>query len=207
MADIAFLLLIFFLVTTTMDVDSGIIRMLPPPIDPNAPPPPPVNERNVFVVLVDAQDRLLVEGQQGSIESGVIVLSAGMFSLTDTPFNILEINEAAFAGELSSATIVTGMLLIFLGCISKSGQMPLHVWLPDAMAGPTPVSALIHAATMVTAGVFLLARLFPVVSQSATVMAVIAIVGLITLFFGGLLALVQDDLKKILAYSTVSQLG
>jgi len=85
--------------------------------------------------------------------------------------------------------------------------MPLHVWLPDAMAGPTPVSALIHAATMVTAGVFLLARLFPVVAQSATVMAVIAIVGLITLFFGGLLALVQDDLKKILAYSTVSQLG
>ncbi len=67
MADIAFLLLIFFLVTTTMDVDSGILRMLPPPIDPNAPPPPPVNERNVFVVLVDAQDRLLVEGQQGSI--------------------------------------------------------------------------------------------------------------------------------------------
>lgn len=68
MADIAFLLLIFFLVTTTMDVDSGIIRMLPPPIDPQAPPPPPVRERNVFVVLVDAQDRLLVEGQPGRIE-------------------------------------------------------------------------------------------------------------------------------------------
>jgi hypothetical protein len=99
------------------------------------------------------------------------------------------------------------MLLIFLGCISKSGQMPLHVWLPDAMAGPTPVSALIHAATMVTAGVFLLARLFPVLAQSATVMAVIAIVGVITLFFGGLLALVQNDLKKVLAYSTISQLG
>jgi NADH-quinone oxidoreductase subunit L len=138
---------------------------------------------------------------------GVIVLSAGMFSLTDTPFNIIQINEAAVAGELSNATIVTGMLLIFLGCVSKSGQMPLHVWLPDAMAGPTPVSALIHAATMVTAGIFLLARLFPVVAQSATVMATIAIVGVITLFFGGLLALVQDDLKKILAYSTVSQLG
>lgn len=138
---------------------------------------------------------------------GVIVLSAGMFSLTDTPFNIIQINEAAVAGDLTNATIVTGMLLIFLGCVSKSGQMPLHVWLPDAMAGPTPVSALIHAATMVTAGIFLLARLFPVVAQSATVMATIAIVGVITLFFGGLLALVQDDLKKILAYSTVSQLG
>ncbi|MFU8841129.1 MAG: NADH-quinone oxidoreductase subunit L [Nitriliruptoraceae bacterium] len=138
---------------------------------------------------------------------GVIVLSAGMFSLTDTPFNILQINEAAATGQLTNATIVTGMLLIFLGCVAKSGQMPLHVWLPDAMAGPTPVSALIHAATMVTAGIFLLARLFPVVAQSATVMATIAIVGVITLFFGGLLALVQDDLKKILAYSTVSQLG
>jgi len=138
---------------------------------------------------------------------GVIVLSAGMFSMTDTPFNILEINEAAAAGQLGTTTVVLGMLLIFLGCISKSGQMPLHVWLPDAMAGPTPVSALIHAATMVTAGVFLLARLFPVVAQSQAVMTTIAIFGVITLFFGGLLALVQDDLKKILAYSTISQLG
>jgi NADH-quinone oxidoreductase subunit L len=99
------------------------------------------------------------------------------------------------------------MLLILLGCVSKSGQMPLHVWLPDAMAGPTPVSALIHAATMVTAGIFLLARLFPVMAQSATVMGVVAVVGVITLFFGGLLALVQDDIKKVLAYSTISQLG
>jgi NADH-quinone oxidoreductase subunit L len=138
---------------------------------------------------------------------GVIVLSAGMFSLTDTPFNIIQINEAAIAGQLSTGTIVLGMLLIFLGCISKSGQMPLHVWLPDAMAGPTPVSALIHAATMVTAGIFLLARLFPVLAQSLLVMNIIAVVGVLTLFFGGLLALVQDDLKKILAYSTISQLG
>jgi NADH-quinone oxidoreductase subunit L len=138
---------------------------------------------------------------------GVIVLSAGMFGLTDTPFNFLETNAAAVAGELSQTTIVVAMLFIFLACISKSGQMPLHVWLPDAMAGPTPVSALIHAATMVTAGVFLLARLFPVLSQSLLVMTVIAVVGVITLFFGGLLALVQDDLKKVLAYSTISQLG
>ncbi len=138
---------------------------------------------------------------------GVIVLSAAMFGMTDTPFNILELNAAAAAGEIATSTIVLGMLLIFVGCIAKSGQMPLHVWLPDAMAGPTPVSALIHAATMVTAGIFLLARLFPVLAQSALVMAVVAIVGVITLFFGGLLALVQDDLKKVLAYSTVSQLG
>jgi NADH-quinone oxidoreductase subunit L len=138
---------------------------------------------------------------------GVIVLSAGMFDLTDKPFNILQTTEAAATGDLSLGTIVLGMLLIFLGCVAKSGQMPLHVWLPDAMAGPTPVSALIHAATMVTAGVFLIARLYPVVAQSYTVMAVIAIVGVITLFFGGLLAVVQDDIKKVLAYSTVSQLG
>jgi NADH-quinone oxidoreductase subunit L len=138
---------------------------------------------------------------------GVIVLSAGMFGLTDKPFNILQTTEAASTGELSMGTIVLGMLLIFLGCVAKSGQMPLHVWLPDAMAGPTPVSALIHAATMVTAGIFLLARLYPVVAQSYAVMATIAIVGVITLFFGGLLAVVQDDIKKVLAYSTVSQLG
>ncbi|MEX1164506.1 MAG: NADH-quinone oxidoreductase subunit L [Nitriliruptor sp.] len=138
---------------------------------------------------------------------GVIVLSAGMFETTDTPFNILQTTEAAANGDLPMGTIVLGMLLIFLGCVAKSGQMPLHVWLPDAMAGPTPVSALIHAATMVTAGVFLIARLYPVVAQSYAVMATIAIVGVITLFFGGLLAVVQDDIKKVLAYSTVSQLG
>ncbi len=139
---------------------------------------------------------------------GVIVLSAGMFTLdTDTPFNILELNEAAASGQLAQGTIALGIILIFIGCVSKSGQMPLHVWLPDAMAGPTPVSALIHAATMVTAGIFLLARLYPVLIQSAVAMATVAIVGVITLFFGGLLALVQDDLKKVLAYSTVSQLG
>jgi NADH-quinone oxidoreductase subunit L len=138
---------------------------------------------------------------------GVIVLSVPLFGASGSPFNILELNQAAADGAISQGTIVLGMLLIFLACVSKSGQMPLHVWLPDAMAGPTPVSALIHAATMVTAGIFLLARLYPVVAQSLVVMSVIAVVGVITLFFAGLVALVQDDLKKVLAYSTVSQLG
>jgi NADH-quinone oxidoreductase subunit L len=138
---------------------------------------------------------------------GIIVLSVPMFAMTDTPFNIQQLNQAAVDGNIATGTIVLGMLMIFLACISKSGQMPLHVWLPDAMAGPTPVSALIHAATMVTAGIFLLARLYPVVAQSLTVMNVIAVVGIITLFLGGLVALVQDDIKKVLAYSTVSQLG
>jgi len=142
---------------------------------------------------------------------GVIILSSGVGSLggefAETPFNLTLTNQAAVAGALPEFAIVAGMLFIFLGCVAKSGQMPLHVWLPDAMAGPTPVSALIHAATMVTAGIFLIARLYPVLAQSLTVMNIVAVVGVITLFLGGLVALVQDDIKKVLAYSTVSQLG
>lgn len=142
---------------------------------------------------------------------GVIVLSAGVAKLggefATTPFNFGLTTSAAVAGAIPTGTITLGILLIFLGCMAKSGQMPLHVWLPDAMAGPTPVSALIHAATMVTAGIFFLARLYPVLAQSESAMMVVAIVGTITLFLGGFVAMVQDDIKKVLAYSTVSQLG
>ena len=138
---------------------------------------------------------------------GVIVLSSAMFEFSDTPFNIAQTIDATLEGDLDSGKVVLGCLMIFLGAVGKSGQMPLHVWLPDAMAGPTPVSALIHAATMVTAGVFLIARLYPVFVQEAVVMNTIAIVGVITLFLAGFVALVQDDIKKVLAYSTVSQLG
>ena len=101
-------------------------------------------------------------------------------------------------------------LALFIGAMGKSAQFPFHVWLPDAMAGPTPVSALMHAATMVTAGVYLLARLFPfyqLPDLRGDVSTFIIIIGGITLFFMGLLAIVQDDIKKVLAYSTVSQLG
>ena len=98
-------------------------------------------------------------------------------------------------------------LLIFLGVAGKSAQFPLHVWLPDAMEGPTPVSALIHAATMVAAGVFLLARLFFLFSISSTVLWVILATGTVTAFFAATIALVQNDIKRILAYSTLSQLG
>ncbi len=140
---------------------------------------------------------------------GVIVLSKAMFDVAEggRVFNIGQLIEAATHGEIATGTIVLGCLMIFLGAVGKSGQMPLHVWLPDAMAGPTPVSALIHAATMVTAGVFFVARLYPVFAQSIVVMNTIAIVGVITLFLAGFVALVQDDIKKVLAYSTVSQLG
>jgi NADH-quinone oxidoreductase subunit L len=128
-------------------------------------------------------------------------------------FNIGEILEAVQAGtqaggaELNTGLLTFGLLSMFLGAVGKSAQFPLHTWLPDAMAGPTPVSALIHAATMVTAGIFLVARLYPAYQASPTAMAVVAVVGTITLLIAGLLALVQDDIKKVLAYSTVSQLG
>ena len=94
---------------------------------------------------------------------------------------------------------------IFAGCVGKSAQFPLHVWLPDAMAGPTPVSALIHAATMVAAGVYLVGRFFPLFT--ADVLLFIAYTGGITLFIAATIAMVQTDYKKVLAYSTVSQLG
>jgi NADH-quinone oxidoreductase subunit L len=117
----------------------------------------------------------------------------------------LEINEAA--PELATSTAAGIALLLFVGACGKSAQLPLSVWLPDAMAGPTPVSALIHAATMVTAGVFLMTRMAPLVSQVSEVGTVIAVVGLVTALWAALSAVAQNDIKKILAYSTVSQLG
>jgi NADH-quinone oxidoreductase subunit L len=106
---------------------------------------------------------------------------------------------------ISLGTVAT--LLLFLGCTGKSAQLPLYVWLPDAMAGPTPVSALIHAATMVTAGVYLICRLSPVFALAPATMALITTLGALTALLGASVGLVQTQLKKILAYSTVSQLG
>lgn len=110
-------------------------------------------------------------------------------------------------GYLTIATATLIGALLFLGACGKSAQFPLHIWLPDAMAGPTPVSALIHAATMVTAGVVMVARVSPIIIHSPAVMSVIAIVGCFTAFFAATIALTQNDIKKVLAYSTVSQLG
>ncbi len=112
------------------------------------------------------------------------------------------------AALTSAHSLVTaGCVLLFLGCAGKSAQIPLQAWLPDAMAGPTPVSALIHAATMVTAGVYLVARLSDAYACSPEALAVIAVVGLLTAIWGAVAGLVQNDIKKALAYSTVSQLG
>jgi NADH-quinone oxidoreductase subunit L len=104
-----------------------------------------------------------------------------------------------------AATVVC--LLLFVGAMGKSAQVPLHVWLPDSMEGPTPISALIHAATMVTAGVFMVARMSPLFELSTTALSVVLVIGATTAFFMGLLGLVQNDIKRVVAYSTLSQLG
>jgi NADH-quinone oxidoreductase subunit L len=116
--------------------------------------------------------------------------------------------ESGLAGNtLPAAPLLAGALLVFVGAVAKSAQFPLHVWLPDAMEGPTPVSALIHAATMVAAGVYLLARTFSLFAAVPLTMEVIAYVGGFTALFSATIAIVQNDIKRILAYSTLSQLG
>jgi len=95
-------------------------------------------------------------------------------------------------------------VLLFIGAMGKSAQVPLHVWLPDSMEGPTPISALIHAATMVTAGIFMVARMSPLYELSATALSLVLIIGAISAFFIGLLGVVQNDIKRVIAYSTVS---
>src|SRR5918997_2988014 len=129
-----------------------------------------------------------------------------LFALGHT-FNITELNHLAEEGEIAGTGLTVAALLLFLGAVGKSGQFPLHVWLPDAMAGPTPVSALIHAATMVVAGVYLVARMFVLFEHAGPALDVVAIIAAITMLGAALLALVQDDIKRVLAYSTISQLG
>lgn len=119
----------------------------------------------------------------------------------------LDYSALGQASTLGKGTATAVALLLFMGAIGKSAQFPLHVWLPDAMEGPTPVSALIHAATMVTAGVFIIARAHPFFEVSGSAMTVVAWVGVGTAFFAGTIALVQSDIKRVLAYSTISQLG
>ena len=141
---------------------------------------------------------------------GLLLGILGLFWATGS-FGFEEIGsrlqEAVAGGSLPNAAAILLCLLVFMGPMAKSAQFPLHVWLPDAMEGPTPISALIHAATMVAAGVFLVARLQPVYEPFPAVQATIAVVGTITLVLGASIALTQMDLKKGLAYSTVSQLG
>jgi len=150
----------------------------------------------------DAGRKAFVVTRIGDVALGVAVL--WLFYITGST-DISSIN--ASAGTIPAATATIIGLLLLTGAAGKSAQLPLTVWLPDAMAGPTPVSALIHAATMVTAGVYLLARLFPVLSVSETALAAVAVVGCVTAFYAATTALMQRDIKKVLAYSTISQIG
>ena len=142
---------------------------------------------------------------------GLLVGVSILFFAAGGTFDTLTVSERINAGEVSHTALVAASLCLLAAVMSKSGQFVLHTWLPDAMAGPTPVSALIHAATMVVAGIFMVARLYPVfwegMSIAGSSINVLAVVGAVTLLFGGLLAFTQNDIKKVLAYSTVSQLG
>ncbi|MET7610469.1 NADH-quinone oxidoreductase subunit L [Streptomyces seoulensis] len=138
---------------------------------------------------------------------GDVPFLIGLFALgTDAgSFRITRVLGTVASGGLDHPTLIA--LLLLAGVAGKSAQFPLHTWLPDAMAGPTPVSALIHAATMVAAGVYFTARLLPVFEASAAAMTVLAVMAAVTMLGSGLAALAQDDIKRVLAYSTIGQLG
>ena len=137
--------------------------------------------------------------------------------MTFNSLNYAEVFGLAQAGEYKETisifsgtewSVMTVMcILLFIGAMGKSAQFPLHVWLPDSMEGPTPISALIHAATMVTAGIFMVARMSPLFELSEAALSFVLVIGAITAFFMGLLGLVQNDIKRVVAYSTLSQLG
>ncbi|MYT98355.1 MULTISPECIES: NADH-quinone oxidoreductase subunit L [unclassified Streptomyces] len=138
---------------------------------------------------------------------GDVPFLIGLFALAaDTgSFRITKILAAVTNGGLEHPTLIA--LLLLAGVAGKSAQFPLHTWLPDAMAGPTPVSALIHAATMVAAGIYFVARLLPVFAASGAALTVLAVMAAVTMVGSGLAALAQDDIKRVLAYSTIGQLG
>ncbi|MCI3279504.1 NAD(P)H-quinone oxidoreductase subunit 5 [Synechococcus sp. PCC 6717] len=156
----------------------------------------------------EAAQKAFVTNRVGDF--GLLLGMVGLFWATGT-FEFGEmgdrLTELLNSGLLSSQLAAILAILVFLGPVAKSAQFPLHVWLPDAMEGPTPISALIHAATMVAAGVFLIARMFPVFEQLPIVMDIIAWTGAFTAFMGATIAITQNDIKKSLAYSTISQLG
>ncbi len=152
---------------------------------------------------VDAGTKAFVVNRIGDFG---FLLAMFLIWTTTRQLDFVGAHEALGAMGGSSAVLAIALLL-FVGCVGKSAQMPLYVWLPDAMAGPTPVSALIHAATMVTAGVYLVARAAPIFSGAPEASLVVALVGAVTALFAATIALRQWDIKKVLAYSTVSQLG
>ncbi|UKP00708.1 NAD(P)H-quinone oxidoreductase subunit 5 [Nostoc sp. UHCC 0870] len=156
----------------------------------------------------DAAQKAFVTNRVGDF--GLLLGILGLFWATGSfDFTVMgdRLAELVETGSLSNFLAVVFAILVFLGPVAKSAQFPLHVWLPDAMEGPTPISALIHAATMVAAGVFLIARMYPVFEHVPAAMNVIAFTGAFTAFLGATIAMTQNDIKKGLAYSTISQLG
>jgi len=152
----------------------------------------------------DACKKAFITTRIGDLGFLVGLFIIGVFFGT---FNYGSVFEIAGSGIIPAGILTIAAVGVFCGAIGKSAQFPLHVWLPDAMEGPTPVSALIHAATMVAAGVYLVARSMPLFVTSGDASMVVAIIGLITSFIAASIGLVQNDIKRVLAYSTVSQLG
>jgi NAD(P)H-quinone oxidoreductase subunit 5 len=156
----------------------------------------------------DAAQKAFVTNRVGDF--GLLLGILGLFWATGSfEFDVMgdRLAQLVQTGTVSNFLAILLAILVFLGPVAKSAQFPLHVWLPDAMEGPTPISALIHAATMVAAGVFLIARMYPVFEHVPAAMNVIAYTGAFTAFLGATIAITQNDIKKGLAYSTISQLG
>jgi len=153
---------------------------------------------------VDAAKKAFIITRIGDF--GFLAAIIMLFTQTGT-LDVALLNDMAITGFLAGSTLTLGALGIFFGAVGKSAQFPLHTWLPDAMEGPTPVSALIHAATMVAAGVFLVARTFPLFENSEVAMTTVAVIGAVTCIFAATMGLVMTDIKRVLAYSTISQLG
>ncbi|MFF5291720.1 NADH-quinone oxidoreductase subunit 5 family protein [Paractinoplanes globisporus] len=161
--------------------------------------------------LLIGHDRRLPEAPAAAVKAFLVTRVGDVGFLLGVALLIVETGTSrisvALAHHYSTATLTAALLLLLAGVAGKSAQFPLHTWLPDAMAGPTPISALIHAATMVAAGVYVVFRMYPLYEQSAAALAVLGVIASITILLGALSATAQDDMKRVLAWSTVSQIG
>jgi NADH-quinone oxidoreductase subunit L len=165
--------------------------------------------------LLIAHDRRLPEAPGAAVKAFLVTrvgdvgfwLGIILLGVHAGSFRIAEVLSAAVAGELPAGVLTAAGLLLLVGVAGKSAQFPLHTWLPDAMAGPTPISALIHAATMVAAGMYVVFRLYPVFSTGTGLLTVLGVVAAVTMLLGALAATAAEDIKRVLAWSTVSQLA
>ncbi len=165
--------------------------------------------------LLIGHDRRLPEAPGAAVKAFLVTrvgdvgfwLGVVTLGLATGSFRIADVLDKAADGGISGGALTAAGLLLLAGVVGKSAQFPLHTWLPDAMAGPTPISALIHAATMVAAGVYVVGRLFPVYANAPVALGALAVSAAITMLLGALAATAQDDIKRVLAWSTVSQIG